>query len=136
MYWDDLKRLIRENRRNPASTVKFYGPTRDVPNKMTICDFDFPHRDGVLWTGYSDSDWFRDSQVSIAHFENGELPLYGWYYDNSTKMVRGAWGVVNDLLSKGTLARTWEIKQWLRQNERPSRMPYDPLTSSGPRSAS
>lgn len=77
MSWDDLACLIRTYQA-PGRSIKIYHDERWAPLDMaTVVDYSLPRRKGLVHTGYSATDWTRDSLVGNAAWHNGEIPSVG-----------------------------------------------------------
>lgn len=117
LAWSDFIRFLQDNRAcTPA--LKFYGPTQSQPDKITICDFDLPRRQGkTTMFAYEAEDWFTSSQAAVAGWDHGYIPFRGQEHPTP---LRGAVATVKILLTEGSLRNTDEVKEWLRKYDRPA----------------
>jgi len=124
MYFGDLVKIIRRNAAS-GTTIKFsrtrYGPT-DV---VTIMDYSLPSRQGVVETGYSESDWYRDSIVCNCMWRNGEITehdMSGEWNEREHKWEnrpgRGWKTTLTIMLRSGCLNPSRELDGLLEDNTR------------------
>jgi hypothetical protein len=114
LYWDEFAPILQRNRA-PNANLRFHPPHRNSPQDIvTIVDANYPLRNYLINTGYSEDDWQRDSIVCNASWLNGEIPLRGRFIDPKTdRPVRGVVEVLGIMLHNGCLCPTSEISYLL-----------------------
>lgn len=80
MYFSDFLRTI-ERHLNPSSQFKVLCTVRSreawgTPEivYVSLYDLDLPRREGVVRTGHTEDDWWRDSYLTKVAWHNGEVP--------------------------------------------------------------
>ena len=115
MYWDDFRRMIERNKSDSAQ-FRYY----KKGEKMTICDFGLPLRNGMVQTaklGHSRADnWYQHSYACNVGYLHGYVPMFNneTIYNDETEEwevhpVRGAMNALRILLGSGCLEKTDEL---------------------------
>ena len=116
LHWSEFIPFLQRNRTS-TPRLRFYGPTKDQPDKMTICDFDLPRRKGKeVAFAWEEKDWFLNSQVVVGGWDEGYIPFRGWA---EPRPIRGAIAVAKIMLEEGSLRRSDEVQEWLRKYDHP-----------------
>jgi hypothetical protein len=120
LEWYHFRKLIERNKK-PWRYLRYYRSKDGFQDTISICDFSLPRRKGVINTGDSEADWYRDSYVCNAGYFAGTIPLYNnptlWDEDNKKwvkKPARGAMSVMKVLASDGVVERTPEVLEFIR----------------------
>ena len=118
--WDMFKRIINRNLK-PWRTLRYIKHDCGFKDTISICDMTLPIREGHAKTGWTLTDWYRDSFVCNAAFFNGSLPVRdaaSRWNDDLKKWeeypVRGAIETMKILRRHKIVADTTEIKEFVK----------------------
>lgn len=103
-------------------TFRVFGPSKLIPDMVTIMDYQRPRKNFLINTGHIHEDWERDSIVVNAGWLGGEVPIIGW--DGTMKEsfgvevfdkrpCRGARQTIEIMLAEKVLLMTEEIKEFI-----------------------
>jgi hypothetical protein len=121
MLWDDLRKIIQDNK-TPAADIRYFRDPKINPRTIAVFDRSLPRRKPSthVLTGYTEEDHWRDSHVCDAPFFGGEIPMEGDKKgtESTGGMYRGALSVLERLIVEGSLRRTDDLRHLFARHGR------------------